>query len=215
MIRATTDSLLSLAADEFVWQSGGLTEAHHWILPVVSCWLDDIEPRRVLDLGCGNGSLAASVSRVGREVVGLDRSESGIAIARRSYPEVQFIQASTDQALPQELRKFFDVVISIEVIEHLTCPRELFSRAREALAPGGQIIVSTPFHGYWKNLALALTGRFDEHWHPLRDCGHIKFFSVRTLSALFLEQGFTVLDCVRVGRLPFLARSMVLRGQKL
>jgi 2-polyprenyl-6-hydroxyphenyl methylase/3-demethylubiquinone-9 3-methyltransferase len=62
--------------------------------------------------------------------------------------------------------------------------------------------VTTPFHGYYKNLALAITGKYDKHWHPLRDYGHVKFFSHKTLSALFEEQGFAVRNYVRVGRIP-------------
>ena len=69
--------------------------------------------------------------------------------------------------------------------------------------------MSTPFHGYWKNLALAITNSLDGHWHPLRDFGHVKFFSKKTLIPLVCEVGFSVKDLVRVGRISALARSMI------
>ena len=75
----------------------------------------------------------------------------------------------------------FDTVLSAEVVEHLFLPRELFARAREALGDGGRLVVTTPYHGYAKNLALAVFGQFDQHWVPLSDYGHIKFFSKATL----------------------------------
>lgn len=215
MKRARTDSEISLAAEEFVWECGGLTEAHQWILPVVAEWLDQSDRTTILDIGCGNGAFTNALASGGRELLGIDASWSGIEIARRSNQQVRFIQAEIDEALPQDLQGYFDAVVSIEVIEHLLRPRDLFRRAREALAPGGRFIVSTPYHGYWKNLALAVSGKFDQHWHPLRDYGHVKFFSVATLSRMFEEEGFHVLDCARVGRVPWLARSMILHGRKL
>jgi 2-polyprenyl-3-methyl-5-hydroxy-6-metoxy-1,4-benzoquinol methylase len=213
MKRAKTDAEISLAAEEFVWESEGLTEAHRWILPVVSHWLDREQARRILDIGCGNGAFTNALAGARRELLGIDASESGIEIARRSAGQAEFLRAAIDSPLPPDLHGYFDTVISMEVIEHLLLPRDLFRRAREALARDGHLIVSTPYHGYWKNLALAVTGKFDEHWHPLRDYGHIKFFSVRTLTQLFREEGFQLKDCTRVGRVPWLARSMVFRGQ--
>jgi 2-polyprenyl-6-hydroxyphenyl methylase/3-demethylubiquinone-9 3-methyltransferase len=145
---------------------------------------------------------------------GLDASQSGIAIANAVHAEATFQIHRIGAALPAELHARFDAVISIEVIEHMLLPRDLIRTALEALAPGGLLIVSTPHHGYFKNLALALAGRFDEHWHPLRDFGHVKFFSKATLSALFQEFGLEGIGSCTVGRVPPFARSLVLFGRK-
>jgi hypothetical protein len=82
------------------------------------------------------------------------------------------------------------------------------------LRPGGVLILSTPYHGYLKNLALAITDEFDDHWHPLRDFGHVKFFSRRTLVRLACESGFSVRQFMRVGRIPAFACSMILVAVK-
>jgi 2-polyprenyl-6-hydroxyphenyl methylase/3-demethylubiquinone-9 3-methyltransferase len=74
--------------------------------------------------------------------------------------------------------------------------------------------VTTPYHGYLKNLALAVTGSFDQHWAPLRDYGHVKFFSRRTLTQLFEEFGYTDISFRTAGRVPPLAKSMVVTGIK-
>jgi len=76
-------------------------------------------------------------------------------------------------------------------------------------APGGVALVSTPYHGYWKNLALAVTGRLDAHFTALWDDGHIKFWSINTLRLLLQEAGFTNIRFERVGRLPPIAKSML------
>lgn len=213
MKNATTDSTLAIASDEFVWCGGGLTEAHAYILPVVVDMLGSSAVEQVLDVGCGNGALTGALAERGFEVTGIDSSETGLEIAQQSCPNARFQYASIDEPLPPELHGRFDAVIASEVIEHLFLPRHLFQRAAEALRPAGILVVSTPYHGYLKNLALAFAGKFDEHWHPLRDHGHIKFFSERTLAQAFTEQGFSVERAKRVGRIPALAKSIVMEGR--
>ena len=183
------------------------------LAPALLKWLRSARPRRILDLGSGNGAMAALMASQGFAVVGCDASLSGIEIARRAYPQIEFFQADVSNPLPDLHRAAYDLVVSTEVIEHLFFPRQLFARAREALQPGGRLVVSTPYHGYWKNLALALAGKFDDHWHPLRDFGHVKFFSFATLSRLFAEQCFVMERTTRVGRVPIFARSMILEAR--
>jgi 2-polyprenyl-3-methyl-5-hydroxy-6-metoxy-1,4-benzoquinol methylase len=115
--------------------------------------------------------------------------------------------------MPEALRGRFDVVVSAEVIEHLFLPRTLFMRCREALGEKGQIVVTTPFHGFFKNLAIVLRGRSDDHWNPMADYGHIKFFSKKTLGAMARECGFEPVSVVGAGRLPLLAATMVMRAK--
>lgn len=212
MKRAETDAQLSLQSDEFVWNEGGLTHAHRYLQPVITKWLRQSDAKAVLDLGCGNGALTNELARQGFTMTGLDASESGISIARKNYPGVEFARAEMDTPLPDNLRGRFDAVIAVEVVEHLLLPRSLLERAKEALRKDGAFIVTTPYHGFLKNLALAVTNKFDTHWHPLRDYGHVKFFSRETLSQLFSEQDLKVERFARVGRIPALAKSMILQG---
>ena len=118
---------------------------------------------RVLDLGCGNGSLSHVIAEQGYEVVGVDSSAPGIAISRQSFPECQFIQADIYELPDTDMLHLFDVVLAIEVIEHLLYPKELAISAKKCLNPGGRLIISTPYHGYLKNLALAVSGKLDKH----------------------------------------------------
>ncbi len=74
---------------------------------------------------------------------------------------------------------------------------------------GGTAILSTPYHGYWKNLALALSGKLDRHFTALWDHGHIKFWSMKTLTLLLEEAGFRDIRFARVGRVPALAKAMI------
>lgn len=170
----------------------------------------------ILDLGCGNGAFARALIADGYDVYGVDASPSGIAIASESAPGRFFVMDVGEGRLPEPLSAIrFGTVISTEVIEHLYDPRGFLNLARDILltAGGGDLIVSTPYHGYLKNLALALTGKLDAHFTALWDGGHIKFFSRATLSKMLLEQGCEVLEFAGAGRIPWLWKSMLVKAK--
>jgi 2-polyprenyl-6-hydroxyphenyl methylase/3-demethylubiquinone-9 3-methyltransferase len=76
------------------------------------------------------------------------------------------------------------------------------------LAPGGVGILSTPYHSYLKNLAVVASGRFDHHFDPLWEGGHLKFFTTARLRQLFDEFELRY-DFHRIGRIPVLAKSLL------
>jgi 2-polyprenyl-3-methyl-5-hydroxy-6-metoxy-1,4-benzoquinol methylase len=158
---------------------------------------------RVIDIGCGNGALVNELRSQGRDALGVDTSESGARMGGAHC----YVGSAYDDLVSRFGR--FDVVVSLEVIEHLYDPRRFVRVARDLLRPDGLLIVSTPFHGYWKNLALALSGRLDDHFTALWDGGHIKFWSERTLSRLLTDEGFAVPRFVRAGRFGPFAKSMI------
>jgi 2-polyprenyl-3-methyl-5-hydroxy-6-metoxy-1,4-benzoquinol methylase len=208
-VTKSTDSALSIAAQEFLWANTEVPQAHDYLIPPTVKTLRELSAHTVLDIGCGNGSFSALLHSQGFAVAGCDASASGLALARQANPGVDFFEHDILNPLPVGHTGPYDSVVSLEVIEHLLLPRQLVTSAYKALRPGGALIVSTPYHGYWKNLALALTNHFDEHWHPLRDFGHVKFFSRNTLLGLVREAGFSIRDFIRVGRLPAFACSMI------
>jgi 2-polyprenyl-3-methyl-5-hydroxy-6-metoxy-1,4-benzoquinol methylase len=170
---------------------------------------------RVLDVGCGNGAAAGQFLAHGCTVVGIDLSESGIEIARKSHPRGRFeILPADDQLLGSLCESPFDIVVSTEVIEHVYAPRSYARGCFEALKPGGRFICTTPYHGYLKNLALSVAGHWDKHASPLRDGGHIKLWSRQTLSHLLAEMGFAHLQFRGAGRFPYLWMTMVMSGDK-
>jgi len=173
--------------------------------------------KRVLDLGSGNGALCAELARAGCDAVGVEYDRHGIEISRRNHPGRRFynfgVQDDPRLLLAQE--EAFDAVVSTEVIEHLFSPHMLPIYARGVLKDGGHLILTTPYHGYFKNLALAIFGVWDKHHTPLWHGGHIKFWSRATLTRLLSENGFRVVGFSGVGRLPYLWKSMVLVAQKV
>lgn len=170
--------------------------------------------RSLLDLGCGRGDIAATLAHSGFNVVGCDADAEGVRIAAAAYPRATFRHVGVyDDPRALGLHDF-DAVISTEVIEHLYAPRALPRFASKVLKEGGWLVITTPYHGFLKNLVLAVAGHWDRHLSPLWDGGHIKFFSRRTLTQLLEEEGFKVKMFKGVGRAPYLWKSMLLVAKK-
>jgi len=187
------------------------------LLPIVLRLLDGVGlsagKRKLFELGCGNGSMANALSQKGWDVTGVDPSVEGILQANAAYPTLKIENGSAYDDLSVHYGQF-PVLLSLEVVEHVYAPRHYAKSAFDLLQPGGIAIISTPYHGYWKNLVMALTGKMDSHFTALWDHGHIKFWSMKTLSTLLLEAGFIDIRFERVGRIPILAKSMIAIARK-
>lgn len=201
---------------EYVIEGPELQQASKYLLPSVTDLIRDVPPHGVVvDLGCGNGSVLAQFRQRGWELHGFDISRRAIEIASKAYSDIQFdcVDLTTDLS-SHPLAGRCDAVISTEVIEHIFLPRLYVKNCFSFLKPGGILIISTPYHGYLKNLALALFGKMDFHHTALLDYGHIKFWSRRTLTTLLEERGFEVERFIGAGRAPFLWCSMVILAKK-
>ena len=200
---------MATSIDSFAYASNAPAHTHGYLMPTV---LDILARRpagaRIFELGCGNGANAALLAGRGHDVVGIDPSSSGIAIANRDFPQVRLEAGSSEEDLRGRFGTF-DVVLSLEVAEHVYAPRRYAEAIEALLEPGGIAIVSTPYHSYLKNLALALSGKMDGHFTALWEGGHIKFWSRATLGTLFRGVGMSEAGFHRVGRVPALAKSMI------
>jgi 2-polyprenyl-6-hydroxyphenyl methylase/3-demethylubiquinone-9 3-methyltransferase len=171
--------------------------------------------RRVLDIGCGNGTLCRVLSDAGHSVVGIEPSASGVEAARAAAPGGTFCEMGVYDDPSQLPEADFDAAVSTDVVEHLFAPAALPQFAAAKLKPGGLLVLSTPYHGYLKNLVLSLCNAWDRHHTPLWDGGHIKFWSRPTLTALLEANGFQVIEFHGVGRLPFVWKGMVLAARRV
>jgi 2-polyprenyl-3-methyl-5-hydroxy-6-metoxy-1,4-benzoquinol methylase len=221
MSSATTENRKP-ANPEYEYFNASLGVEHQYLIPSVNSSIGDSlhSGATILDLGCGNGAMLATFRDRGWKLYGTDFSESGIRNAGQAFPEITFVQADVgdpQKPLPQILENLagnVDLVLSTEVIEHLYYPKQFLHLAFRMLKPGGKIILSTPYHGYLKNLALAATGEMDKHFTVMWDHGHIKFWSRKTLTEALANTGFLRIEFHGVGRIPYLWKSMVMSANK-
>lgn len=178
------------------------------ILDVLSAEMQDGGEPKLFDLGCGNGLTAQMLVDYGFDVTGVDPSEQGIAAGKQRAPRANLHVGSAYDDLASIYGQF-PIVISMEVAEHCYYPRKFAKTFYDLIADGGVGVLTTPYHGYLKNVALALTGKMDAHFTVLWDGGHIKFFSINTLRQLLEEVGFKNISFRRIGRVPWLAKSIM------
>lgn len=207
--------LLIMRAQEYAYTSAEEAWADDYIAPrVMRILTAESGIRSVLDAGCGNGNLSARLAERGWEICAFDSSVSGIAQAQKAFPGIRFEVASVYDDLSLRFGQAFDACVCVEVIEHLYDPRAFVTQIFKVLRPQGLFVLTTPFHGYIKNLALALTGRMDSHYTALWDGGHIKFWSRATLTKLLQDAGFEVIGFEGAGRFPHLWKSMIVTARK-
>jgi 2-polyprenyl-6-hydroxyphenyl methylase / 3-demethylubiquinone-9 3-methyltransferase len=127
------------------------------------------EGLRLLDIGCGGGLLSEPMSRLGFEVLGVDASERNVAVAA-AHAEQQGLavayRAATAEQLLAEGAGPFDVVLNMEVIEHVADPGAFLRDCLRLVRPGGMMILAT-LNRTLKALALAKVGaEYVLRWLP-------------------------------------------------
>ena len=204
--------------NDYGWKSSEAPQSCGYIAPFIIKLINEYKPRRVLDIGSGNGDLCGQLAQNGISVCGMEYDAKGVELARKSFPNINFYHAGVQDdpalLLQQENQECFDLVVSTEVIEHLYSPQLLVQFAHNVLNDNGKLILTTPYHGYLKNLALSIFDKWDHHHTALWEGGHIKFWSIKTLSTLLETNGFKVTKATGVGRIPYLWKSMVIIAER-
>lgn len=144
------------------------------------------------------------------EYIGLDISETALKSAAAILPECKFYKIEDGGNSPLE-NNSIDFVFSSEVIEHIYDTKNAFSEIARILKPGGQLLLTTPYHGLIKNLLIALFA-FDKHFNPSGP--HIRFFSKKSLSSLLQKYGFKVLKYGYYGRFYPASHSIYVLAEK-
>ncbi|MCB1476908.1 MAG: bifunctional 2-polyprenyl-6-hydroxyphenol methylase/3-demethylubiquinol 3-O-methyltransferase UbiG [Rhodobiaceae bacterium] len=151
---------------------------------------------RLLDIGCGGGLLCEPMARLGADVVGADASPTNIEVARihrdRSGVAVDYREATAEGLA--EAGETFDVVLNMEVIEHVA-DTELFMRACTGMVrPGGLMFVAT-INRTAKAFALAIVGgEYVLRWLPRGTHSWNKFVRPEELSALLAAGDMRILE---------------------
>jgi 2-polyprenyl-6-hydroxyphenyl methylase/3-demethylubiquinone-9 3-methyltransferase len=158
--------------------------------------LDALESLRLLDIGCGGGVLSEPLARLGAAVVGADPAEANIAAARLHAAEAGVTvdyRATTAEALADAGERF-DVVLAMEVVEHVADLSLFIKRCAEMVKPGGLMIAAT-LNRTLKSFALAIVGaEYVLRWLPRGTHRWDKFVTPNELEAALTRHGLSVTD---------------------
>lgn len=194
-----------LAADW--WDPKGASAMLHRLNPVRLRFLRDCIDRHwqmdrrsvrplagksALDVGCGAGLMCEPLARLGARVTGIDAAPENIAVAQ-SHAEGQGLPIDYRAQDAATLRGRFDLVTSMEVIEHVPDPAVFMAALATRLAPGGLLAISTPNRTALSELAMIRLGegmgaipRGTHDWS--------KFLTPEEAIALARAQGLTLFD---------------------
>jgi 2-polyprenyl-6-hydroxyphenyl methylase / 3-demethylubiquinone-9 3-methyltransferase len=162
---------------------------------------------RMLDIGCGAGLLCEPFTRLGADVVGVDASAKNIAAAKL-HAEKGHLSIDYRNTTPEEMdgRERFDIVLAMEVVEHVTDVGLFLSRCAAMLKPGGMMVAST-LNRNWKSFALAIVGaEYVLRWLPRGTHQWSKFVTPDELTKHLLDNRLVVTEQSGVVYNPFADR---------
>ena len=193
------------------WDPQGPMRALHKLNPVRLQYIRDTACRRfgrdpknprclegltVLDVGCGGGVLSEPLARLGAAVTGLDPAPTNIAVARlhaeRSGLAIDY-RDETIEAVSAGAEKF-DIVLAMEVVEHVADVQAFVSACCAAVKPGGLLVMAT-INRTLRAFALAIVGaEYVLGWLPRGTHQWDKFVTPEELSAAIAAGGLAVSD---------------------
>jgi SAM-dependent methyltransferase len=167
------------------------TEIHETLTELLGPQVQD--PARVLDHGCGPGHFARFMMKQGWLVEGVEIAEDASAMARAEGLQVYDSVA----AIPDGERRY-DAIVSLNVLEHVPQPMDVLIELRQALRPGGLVLIRVPNDfSPLQSIAHERLGT-DPWWIAIPD--HINYFNFESLQRFLEAAGFKVVD--RLGDFP-------------
>lgn len=159
----------------------------------------------VIDIGCGGGLLCEPMTRLGAKVTGIDAGEKNIAVARL-HAKQSGLDIDYRHQLPEDLAQEkgrYDVVLNMEVVEHVTDVGVFLAASAGLLKPGGVMVLST-INRTLKALALAKIGaEYILRWLPVGTHDWQKFVRPSELAAGLRPAGVEITDLSGITYSPF------------
>ncbi len=163
-----------------------------------------LEGISILDIGCGGGLLCEPMARLGADVTGADASERNISIARIHAEQSGLgitYTATTSEKLAETGRKF-DVVLNMEVVEHVADVPLYLKSCADLVNPGGLMFIAT-INRTAKAYALAIVGaEYVLNWLPKGTHQYSKFLTPEEITSIISRHGMRVIDRTGVSYHP-------------
>lgn len=166
---------------------------------------------RVLDYGCGRAEFTDYLASLGFGAVGIDLSPEAIRLNQADFPAMEFLTVAADKPAPFPDGSF-DAIWCSEVIEHVYDVHGIFAEFDRLLKVGGKLAITTPYHGWLKNM-LVMTFGFEKHFDV--EWQHIRFWTKRSMTKVAAAHHLRPLVWDSVGRVPWIAKSFFVTFEKV
>ena len=152
----------------------------------------------ILGIGCGIEKVLSKIAKLNpkAKIIGVDISKYAIRTASKKLPNFKFYLTKDGERLPIK-NGSIDFIVCLDVIEHIYDTQHIFKEFKRILKPGGNILITTPYHGLIKNIIIVLTC-FDRIFNPFGE--HIRFFTKKTLTKAIKQINFEVTKIGYFGR---------------
>lgn len=174
------------------------------IVDAIVARVGSLRGRRVIDFGAGVGRLTAGLRRAGADVVAIESASEGRAQIKAELGVEVFADVAGMIEAYAGAVKPFDLIVMVEVVEHLRDPRSVLAQMHGLLMEGGWILVTTP---NIRSLKFRLQG---PRWSNVAETVHIVYFDARSLAATLTAAGFediqAIADAARHPDHPLLRR---------
>ena len=147
---------------------------------------------KVLDLGCGNGSLLKEIRKVNRncELEGIDINNNVVNL------KIENCCVRVQDITKQQLKNTYDVIFALDVLEHIEDASRILRELKENLNNAGKLIVSGPTENWFYKLSrFVLKGTFSEKTGPGAGKHH---YDIEEIDKIILENGFTIKNRVKL-----------------
>jgi len=200
------------------WERKGRLKALHDINPLrrdyVAARAGAVAGREILDVGCGGGLLSEALAAWGGRVMGIDLSGSALAAARahreNSGLSIDYRQAAAE-ALAVEMPGCFDIIVCMELLEHVPEPRSILTACERLAKPGGNIFVATINRTWLARLLVIFMAEYILHVVEKGTHHYHRFIQPRQLAEWADASGLTVCDCSGFLYLPLAGRAYLTR----
>ena len=145
----------------------------------------------ILELGCHEGDFGEYLLEQGYSVMGIESDSRAADVARGRGLDVHVFDLEDGTTLPWPAKRF-DVILAMDVLEHLRDPASVLSQLRANLSKQGLLIVTGPNVAYWANRLELLRGRWEYQEAGILDSTHLRFYTFDTWKALVSSAGFRV-----------------------
>ena len=175
-----------------------LDERSNTFSKISDLWKETTSQTRVLDIGCGAGSVSGELVRRGHKVYGLDIMTEAVTRARKRGIHAEIYDVN-DVPLPFK-DGFFDCILALDILEHLFHPLSLLRDMRRVLSPSGYAIIFLPLHFDIRQRLRILAGKgillYEHLWYNPNlvswDYFHIRFYTLREVEKFISAGGFCI-----------------------